>query len=70
MITRTHKLVHADNGETLYESTCTMDGNVIKGCINPFPYMNRKMHKLNLHVVKMSETKGDNATITLFVKEA
>ena len=64
MITRTTK-VSKSTGETIYESTCTIKGNTITGCQNPFPYIKRMMRKRNLTAVNMIENGND---ITIIVK--
>ena len=65
MIKRTHRIVK-DN-RTMYETTCTINGNEITGSVNPFPYMKRFMKKHNLTVMSMSE---ENNVCTLYVKGA
>ena len=66
MIKRTHKIIHAVTGEVMYTSECTIDGNKTTGCINPFPYMQRKMHKLGVRPVSMKETVNNECV--LYVK--
>lgn len=61
MIIRTTKVIHADDGNTIYESTCTIDGNNITGPINPFPYIQRKLKKLHLHTVIQDEPTEEDA---------
>ena len=61
MIKRTTKVI-TETGKTIYESTCTIDGNTITGCQDPFPYINRKLRKMGLHPFKMSED-GNNVTL-------
>ena len=64
MIIRTTK-VETVTGNTIYESTCTIDGNTITGCQNPFPYIQRKLKKLHMHTVDM---KKDGQNVTLIVR--
>lgn len=61
MITRTTKVIKA-TGETLYESTCTIDGNTITGCQDPFPYIKRMLRKRGLRPVDMRQN-GQNVTL-------
>lgn len=63
-MTRTTKVITA-TGETIYESTCTIDGNTITGCQNPFPYIKRMTRKRGLTIIGMNENGQD---ITLIVK--
>ena len=64
MIIRTTKLV-TTTGDTIYSSTCTIDGNTITGCQDPFPYIRRMMRKNGLHTVAMNQ---DGQNVTLIVK--
>lgn len=64
-MTRTTKVIHAETGKTLYESTCTINGNSITGCQNPFPYLKRIVRKHGLTIIGMNENGQD---ITLIVK--
>lgn len=61
MIVRTTKVARA-NGDAIYESTCTIDGNTITGCQNPFPYIQRMMRKKGLTPIAMNQ-EGQNITI-------
>ena len=63
MITRTTKVIDT-TGNTIYTSTCTIDGNTITGSLNPFPYIQRMMRKRGLRAVGMQED-GQNITITV-----
>lgn len=63
-MTRTTK-VNTMNGETIYESTCTIIENTITGGQNPFPYIKRMLRKRGLHIIDMLENGQD---ITLIVK--
>lgn len=62
-MTRTTKVITA-TGETLYESTCTINGNTITGCQNPFPYIRRMTRKRGLTIIDMRED-GQNITLTV-----
>lgn len=64
MIVRTTKLV-TTTGDTIYSSTCTIDGNTITGCQDPFPYIRRMMRKKGLRAVDMHQ---DGQNVTLIVK--
>lgn len=64
MIVRTTKVISTTN-DVIYESTCTIDGNVITGCQDPFPYIRRMLRKRGLRPVQMLE-EGRN--VTLIVK--
>ena len=64
MTIRTTKVIKA-SGETIYESTCTINGNTITGCQNPFPYIKRMMRKHGLTAIAMNE---DGQNITMIVK--
>lgn len=61
MIIRTTKVAY-ENGKTVYESTCTIDGNTITGCQDPFPYIKRMMRKNRLTPINMIQN-GQNVTI-------
>ena len=61
MIKRTTKVI-TETGKTIYESTCTIDGSTFTGCIDPFPYINRKLRKMGLRPFKMAED-GNNVTL-------
>lgn len=63
MIIRTTKVITA-TGENIYESTCTIDGNTITGCQDPFPYIKRMMRKRGLTPIAMNEN-GNDITITV-----
>lgn len=65
MIIRTTKVINAKTNKTIYESTCTIDGNKITGCQNPFPYINRIIRKSSLRIVDMVE---DGQNITLYAR--
>lgn len=64
MIVRTTKLV-TNTGNTIYSSTCTIDGNTITGCQDPFPYIRRLMRKKCLRAVAMNQ---DGQNVTMIVK--
>ena len=65
MKSRTTKVIHADTAETLYTSTCTLDGNTVTGSINPFPYINRMLRRRGLRVVNLTT---ENDTLTIFAR--
>ena len=64
MITRTTS-VRTETGKTIYANTCTIDGNTITGCQNPFPYIKRMMSKKGLKPIAMHE---DGQNVTIIVK--